>query len=399
MPRSVRRSIVALFLTMALLLPGAALAATAPGAQNPLHILAKSAVLLDARSGQVLYAYNPNLRMQPASLAKMMTFLLALEALKAGRIKLDTTVTVSKAAWELALQLGALSDMDLRVGQKVSFKDLLYGLMVSSGNDAAVAVAQALAGSQQAFIAEMNKRAAQLGLTNTHFETVHGLPAKGQYTTALDMAHLGQYIALHHPEADQYTTKPSFTWNGITQANWNLPLLKMDPRVFGIKTGHVSVAGYHLVAAARQGNQLLIGVVMGTTSDYERAVQADALLKYGFDHFDTVAVEPHRYVPASLPVWKGRAERVAIAAPGPLWISVQRGQEGKVTATARLVRPLVAPIAKGAVLGHLRIDVAGSPVRTVDLTAAKAVPRGGLLHVLWDDFRLLFARVWRHVHL
>jgi D-alanyl-D-alanine carboxypeptidase (penicillin-binding protein 5/6) len=394
-----RRSLAAILCCGLLLGAAAAPALAAPAAgANPLGIQAQSAVLLDARADQVLYSYNPDERMQPASLAKMMTFLLALEALQAGRVQPDTQVLIQQDAWQLAAQLGPLSDMALAWHSLVPFKDLLYGLVVSSGNDAAVAIADQLAGSQQAFVAEMNARAAQLGLTNTHFATVHGLPAPDQYTTAMDMARLAQYIVLHHPEAEQYTSQPSFTWNGITQNNWNLPLMKMDPRVFGLKTGHVDEAGYHLAAAARQGNQLLIAVVMGTASDQARAAQADALLKYGFDTYDTVQLPWQRYAPASVPVWEGSAERVALAPAGPLWVAVRRDEEASLAAHASLRQPVVAPLDQGAVLGQLEITVAGQGVRTVPLVAATAVRRGGLIHVLWDDLRLLVGRLWHHVH-
>jgi D-alanyl-D-alanine carboxypeptidase (penicillin-binding protein 5/6) len=399
LPRLARRMAAALLAVAVLGAPASAADPAAAGGNNPLGIRAQSAVLLDARADAVLYAYHPDLRTQPASLAKMMTFLLALEALREGRIRPDTPVTVSKDAWQLSLQLGALSDMDLQVGTQVPFQDLLYGLMVSSGNDAAVAVAEALAGSQQAFVADMNARAAELHLTQTHFATVHGLPAPGQYTTALDMAHLAQYIVLHHPEAEAYTSRRSFTWNGITQANWNLPLMQMDPRVFGIKTGHVDGAGYHLAAAARQGDRLLIAVVMGAGSDQARAVQADVLLKYGFSQWDTVTVDWRRYAPAALPVWMGRRPDVAIAPAQPVVVAVRRDQEGSLTAQAALRQPVLAPVPAGAVLGDLRVLVAGRPVQTVPLAAAGPVPRGGLLHVLWDDLRLLLARAWQRLHL
>jgi D-alanyl-D-alanine carboxypeptidase (penicillin-binding protein 5/6) len=382
------RTLIATLLALALL-AGTTLAAPA----NPLDVQARSAVLLDARANAVLYAYQPDLRMQPASLAKMMTFLLALEALKAGTIRPDTQVTVSQAAWQLAQQLGPLSDMGLQVGTKVSFQDLLYGLVVSSGNDAAVAIAEALAGSQAAFVAEMNARAAALHLTDTHFANVHGLPAAGQYTTALDMAHLAAYIVLHHPEAAQYTARPSFSWAGITQANWNLPLMQLDPRVFGVKTGHVEGAGYHVAAAARQGDRLLVAVVMGAASDQARAQEADVLLKYGFGQWSTVTLDWRRFAPAHLPVWLGQGGEVPIAPEAPIVLAVSRDQAQAVTARAELRQPVIAPVATGTVLGDLQVLVGGHAVETVPLTAAAAVPRVDILGLLWSDILQLVGRL------
>ena len=369
--------------------------AAAAASANPLGIQAQSAVLLDARANTILYAWQPSLRLQPASLAKMMTLLLALEAVRDGQIQLTTPVTVSKDAWQLAEQLGPLSDMGLQVGQKVPFQDLLYGLVVSSGNDAAVAIAEALAGSQQAFVAEMNARAAQLGLASTHFATVHGLPATDQYTTALDMAHLAQYLVLQDPQVAQYTSRQSFAWNGITQPNFNLPLMQMDPRVFGIKTGHVDAGGYHLAAAARQGSQLLVAVVMGAASDSARSQQAETLLKYGFGQWDTLTLDWHRYAPADVHVWTGAGQVVPIAPAQPVVVAVPRNEVSALKVAAVLNPAVRAPLAAGAVVGSIRISAPDAPTRSIPLLAAAPMAQGPLLQVLWDDVRLFALEVWR----
>ncbi len=224
--------------------------------------------MIDANTGAVLYAYNEHEKMQPASLAKIMTFYLSLDALKAGKIAPDTDVVISEKAWRLSMD-DTVSRMFLSVGQKVPVNDLLYGLMVSSGNDAAVALSEYIGGSTDAFTVMMNDKAKEIGLTETHFANPDGLPEEGEFTTAADMVALAHSLVGNHPEAITYTSAKEFTFAKISQPNFNRLLLH-DPRVNGIKTGHVDEAGYHLVASSTSNGMNLLSAVMGAPSDTKR---------------------------------------------------------------------------------------------------------------------------------
>ena len=363
----------------------------------PFAVEGSAAQLVAMRSGTVLYAFNEHARTQPASLAKMMTFYLTLEALKQGRITLDTQMPVSEAAWRLSLN-DTVSRMFLQVGQKVAVRDLLYGLMVSSGNDAAIVLSEYLAGSSTAFAEEMNKKAAQIGMAETHFTNPDGLPTPGEYTTAADMVKLGRAILETFPDALKYTSAKLFTFNTIgpqdrpvtiTQRNFNT-LLFYDSRVNGIKTGHVEEAGYHLVASARDDNLELISAVFGTSSMEKRRVETDKLLEWAFQTFVTVNPDWHKKAPAKVRVYKGDVEEVAIApAGGAAYFTVVRGQEGRIKLTANLAhQPLVAPVPKGTTVGELTVMLADKPLSSVPIVTQSEVRAGGFLHNLADSIRM-----------
>lgn len=363
----------------------------------PFAVAGSSAELVALHSGTVLYAFNQHARTQPASLAKMMTFYLALEALKQGRITLDTQMPVSEAAWRLSLN-DSVSRMFLQVGQKVAVRDLLYGLMVSSGNDAAVVLSEYLAGSSTAFAEEMNKKAARLGMTETHFTNPDGLPTPGEYTTAADMVKLGRALLENFPDALKYTSTKLFTFNTIgpqgrqvtiSQRNFNT-LLFYDSRVNGIKTGHVDEAGYHLVASAHSENLELISAVFGTSSMESRRVETDKLLEWAFQTFVTVNPDWHKAAPAKVRVYKGDVEEVAIAPEGgDAYFTVMRGQEGRVKLTATLSRqPLVAPLPKGATVGELTVMLGSKPLSSMPIVTQSEVKSGGYLHNLADAIRM-----------
>ena len=354
----------------------------------PFALDAHAAMMIDARSGDVLYAYNQHQRMQPASLAKMMTFYLTLEALKQKRIALDTPIPISEAAWRLSLN-DSVSRMFLQVGQRVPVKDLLYGLMVSSGNDAAVALSEYLAGGSEAFAEQMNKKAQQLGLGETHFTNPDGLPTDGEYTTANDMVKLGRALVTDFPEALDYTSAKEFTFDKIRQRNFNT-LLFYDARVNGIKTGHVEEAGFHLVASAASGDLKLISAVMGTPSMEKRRVETDKLLDWAFRTFTTVSPDWHKAAPTHLRVYKGSVDEVAIApANGTPFFTVGHGDESKVTLAATIPgKWLVAPIAKGTPVGTLSVTIAGKPISSVALVTQAQVKEGGIVHRIMDSIRL-----------
>jgi D-alanyl-D-alanine carboxypeptidase (penicillin-binding protein 5/6) len=354
----------------------------------PFGLDARAAMLIDARSGDLLYAYNQHQRMEPASLAKMMTFYLTLEALRQKRITLDTQVPISEAAWRLSLN-DSVSRMFLQVGQRVGVKDLLYGLMVSSGNDAAVALSEYLAGGSAAFADQMNKKSQQLGLSETHFTNPDGLPTDDEYTTANDMVKLGRALVTDFPEALDYTSVKDFTFDKITQRNFNT-LLFYDSRVNGIKTGHVEEAGYHLVASAVSGDLHLISAVMGTPSMEKRRVETDKLLDWAFRTYNTVSPDWHKAAPSQLRVYKGGINAVPIApAGGTPYFTVGHGDETKVTLAATLPRTwLVAPVTKGTEVGTLSVTIAGKPISSVALVTQEEVKKGGYLRQMIDSIRL-----------
>ncbi|TDA69836.1 MAG: D-alanyl-D-alanine carboxypeptidase [Clostridia bacterium] len=387
------KKLVSLFLaTLILILAGNAPAQAAPET-NPLNLAAKSAFLMDVRTGRVMYAYNEEERIQPASLAKILTFDMALEALEKKQISLEDEVPVSEKAWRLSMDQG-VSRMFIEVGDKVKLEDLLYGLMVSSGNDAAVALAEFLAGTEDDFVRQMNARVAQLGLTDTRFSNAHGLEAPDQYTTAKDMARLAQHLILNHPEGLKYTSSKQFVFNGIPQNNWN-KLLFQDPRVNGLKTGHLASAGYHLVATAKEkeGETYLIGVVMGTASEDLRAREAERLLDWGFKNFSTVEVPPPA-LPATLPVYKGEQGTVPVKLQGDTLATVPREDTGKLKAAVELEELVVAPLPAGSQVGQVTITSSqGEPLKSVAVVTAGEVKRGGFFRVLWDSLRLLFRRL------
>ncbi len=366
------------------------------GLPAPFALEAKSALMIDERTGTELYAFNEHEKMQPASLAKIMTFYLTLEAIHQNRIALDTQVNISEAAWRLSLN-DTVSRMFLQVGQKVAVRDLLYGLMVSSGNDAAVALAEYLGGSSEAFAQQMNDKAKQLGLTETHFTNPDGLPIEGEYTTASDMVKLGRDLQSRFPDSITYTETKSYTWaavgpegkvKNITQENFD-SLLKYDPRADGIKTGHVDEAGYHLVASGHSGDMRLLSAVMGTTSMEKRRVETKQLFDWGFRTVNTVHPDWHKTVPASLPVYQGTAEKVAIAPASDTYVTCIRGKENQVTASyIGNAKYLVAPVAKGAIAGSMAVMQEGKQIASIPVVAQVAVPSAGFFKRLKDKIRM-----------
>src|ERR1700733_5217118 len=354
----------------------------------PFPLDAHAAMLIDAQSGDQLYAYNEHQRMQPASLAKMMTFYLTLEAVAQKRIALDTPIPISEAAWRLSLN-DSVSRMFLQVGQRVDAKDLMFGLMVSSGNDAAVALSEYIAGSTDAFADLMNKKAQQLGLADTHFTNPDGLPTDGEYTTAADMVKLGRALLQNYPNALDFTSTKEFTFDNIRQRNFNT-LLFYDSRVNGIKTGHVDEAGFHLVASAASGDLKLISAVMGTPSMEKRRVETDKLLDWAFRTYTTISPDWHKAAPPQLRVYKGDVDEVAIAPQGgTAFFTVGHGDETKGPRAATTPTAwLVAPVAKGTEVGTLSVTVAGKPISSVPLVTQADVPEGGLIHRIADSIRL-----------
>jgi serine-type D-Ala-D-Ala carboxypeptidase (penicillin-binding protein 5/6) len=357
------------------------------GRPAPFGLDAKAAMMIDERSGATLYAYNEHNKIQPASLAKLMTFYLVLQALHQGRITPDTMVTVSEKAWRLSMNSG-VSRMFLQVGQKVSVNDLLYGLMVSSGNDAAVALAEYLGGSSEAFSEQMNQQAKELGLSETHFENPDGLPVPEMYTTAFDMVKLGRAIVQRFPDATKYTSAKDFTFDKIHQPNFNT-LLFYDARVNGLKTGHVEEAGYHLVASAHANGMSLISAVLGTPSSSARRVETEKLIDWAFRTFTSVQPDWHKTLSDTVRVYGGAADTVAVAPIQVPVVTVEHGQEKRVTLAGTLdAKYLVAPIRKGQEVGALVLMVDGKPQSTVPMLATVSVARGSFVKRMMDRLRM-----------
>ncbi len=360
---------------------------------SPPPIAAKALVVMDARTGQILAERNPNLRVQPASLAKIMTFDLALRAIHDGQFTPQSTVTVGMAAWKVALNPNA-SRMFLQIGTKVSMKDLLIGLMVPSGDDAAVQVADSVAGSQAAFVAEMNREARRLGLSNTHFENASGLGAPGQYSTALDMAVLTHHLITTYPNFKTYTDIQWFTWNHITQQNFNR-LVGVVPWVTGLKSGHLGGPDFHLVTTAQKGSRSLIGVVLGTPSLMSSASESESLLNWAFHSFHPESV-PLSRIPTTQTVYEGTTGQVSLALNGgdalPNQVDVPTiwGRTGPIHVRVRLKPEVVAPVRQGEVLGSVAILAGSHSLERRTIVAKSAVPQGGFFAVLFGRIALLF---------
>ena len=342
----------------------------------PFALDAKAAMMIDADTGTVLYAYNEHQKMQPASLAKIMTFYLSLDAMKNGKLAPATEVTISEKAWRLSMD-DTVSRMFLSVGQKVPVNDLLYGLMVSSGNDAAVALAEYIGGSTDAFTVMMNDKAKEIGLQETHFANPDGLPEEGEFTTAADMVALGHSLVRHHPEALTYTSAKEFTFDKITQPSFNRLLLH-DPRVNGIKTGHVDEAGYHLVASAASNGMNLLSAVLGAPNEERRMTESEKLIEWAFRTYVSYRPDLKKAVPSTIPVHDGVAATVAIGPDGAPVFTLDRGEESKVTVQFEpSVRYLEAPVHPGDSIGDLAVLFNGKPQATIPIVAKASVERAG----------------------
>lgn len=359
------------------------------GRPAPFALDAREELLVAGHTGTVLYAWNEHQKIQPASLAKIMTFYLTLEALKNGKINPNTMVTISEQAWRLSMDQ-TVSKMFLEVGQQVSVHDLLIGLMVSSGNDAAMALAEYLGGSREAFVQMMNDEGEKLGLTETHFGSPDGLPEPNQYTTAADMVKLANILITRHPEAIDYTSIKEFTFHKITQRNWNT-LIFYDSRVTGLKTGHVDEAGFHLVATANSNGLWLISALMGAPNAEKRRTETEKLLDWAFRAFTTVTPDWHSSIPNVMKVYQGTAESVAVAPEHTPAVTVAKGEDSQLKFSGQLdARYLVAPVRKGERVGQLTFMKGDQILETIPVVAQAAVPRGGFFKVIRDRLRMIF---------
>lgn len=348
------------------------------------QLAAKSYVLMDATSGQVLVEHNGDERLPPASLTKLMTAYIATKEIQNEQITEQDMVTVSEKAW----RTGG-SRMFIDVGKQVSVDDLLHGIIIQSGNDASVAIAEHIAGSEEAFSSMMNAAAVRLQLDNTHFRNATGLPAEGHYSTAYDMAKLARAIIFEDPEHYEIYAQKEFLWNGIKQPNRNL-LLWRDKTVDGLKTGHTDEAGYCLVASAVRDDMRLISVVFGASSEAARAAETQKLLTYGFRFFETKTFYQKGVELAESKVWKGEESKVKVGLAEDLTLTLPRGQVQKIAATMVLDESVIAPVTAGERLGVVEVRLGDEVLHTADLVALQDVPEGGFFSRILDSIRMFF---------
>lgn len=362
----------------------AALSDSLPIPAAPAPKTSKAWVVMDYQTGEILAGENIDAQLEPASITKVMTSYVLAAEIAAGKIHRNDPVMMSEHAWRAG---GAGTDgsySGFEVNKTAPLEQMEIGMVVQSGNDAAIALAEHAAGSEDAFAQLMNAYAKRIGMVRSHFVNPHGLSAQGHVSTARDLALLGRALIHDFPEAYAYNRIKEFTVGPITQPNRNL-LLWRDPSVDGIKTGHTANAGYCLMASAQRGDQRLITVVLGDTSENQRAVDSLALLNWGFRFYET-----HRLYEANRPlatpkVWKGEADLVRVGVAAPLLVTAQRGKYAQLKASMDLPRSLIAPIAKGQRIGTVKVMLDGRVVAQAPLVALAAVEEAGFFKRLWHD--------------
>lgn len=382
-------SVVGLALAQTPDLPPSA-AATQPPPQvqippAPAPAQSKAWIVMDYASGQVLAGENIHEHLAPASMTKVMTSYVIAAELAAGKVHRDDQVMMSENAWRKG---GAGTDgsySGFPVNQSARLEDMEKGMVVQSGNDAAIALAEHVAGSEEAFVSLMNSYAQRLGMKDTHYADATGLSAEGHYSSAYDMALLGQALIRDFPDTYAYNKIKELTVGGITQPNRNL-LLWRDPSVDGIKTGHTSEAGYCIINSALRGDQRLITVIMGDTSEKQRAADSLALLNWGFRFYETHRLyEPGKAV-ATQKIWKGKVDQVQLGVAQPLLVSVPRGRYEALKPSIDVPRQLVAPVKAGQQIGTVKVTLDGQVVAQAPLVAVQAVDEAGFFKRLWDAF-------------
>jgi D-alanyl-D-alanine carboxypeptidase (penicillin-binding protein 5/6) len=362
-------------------------AATVPAFALPAPAIAAPAWLLtDVKSGQTLAAANADERRDPASLTKLMTAYLVFGALRAKTVVPSQMVEVSEKAWR-----AEGSRMFIEPRRAVSVDELLRGMIVQSGNDASIALAELVGGNEEAFIARMNTEAARLEMTNSRFANVTGLSSPQHYSTAADMAKLAAAVIRDYPEYYPLYAQKEYRYNNITQPNRNR-LLWTDPTVDGMKTGHTEAAGWCLIASALRGDRRVLAVVLGAGSDAARATEAQKLLNWGFQAFDTVQLYQSGKQVTTLRVWKGAAPEVPAGFLADRFLTLPRGKADKLTLTMQAQEPLVAPVARAQRIGQVKVALEGKPVAEFALIALEEVPLASWFGRTWDTVRLWFRK-------
>jgi D-alanyl-D-alanine carboxypeptidase (penicillin-binding protein 5/6) len=348
-------------------------------------LTARAYLLQDFHSGEILMAKNIDERLEPASLTKLMTAYIVFQKLRANKIQLTEQVRISEAAWRM---IG--SRMYLEVGTSVTIKDLLQGMIIQSGNDASLALAEFVAGSETTFVSLMNQQAQQLGLTNTHYTNSTGLPHEQHYSTARDLALMTRRLIQDFPEYyRRWYSKREFTYNNITQPNRN-QLLWQDPTVDGVKTGYTANAGYCLIASAQRGKMRLISVVMGTKNGKKRIQESKEMLDYGFRFFATYPLYQAKQPLTSERVWQGQVNQIQLGLNEILYVTLPKEQQSQLKASIKVDKYLKAPIVAGNTYGTLRINLGEQVVTKRPLIALASVEPGHWWKQLTDSVLLLF---------
>lgn len=348
----------------------------------------KSYLLVEQETGQVLASYEPDLQVEPASITKVLSAYVVFHELKSGRLKLDEQVRVSENAWRSAM---GGSRMFLPAGSRVRVEDLILGMIVQSGNDATIALAEHIGGSEGGFVSMMNEYARQLGMHASAFTNSTGLPDAGLYTTASDLAKLARAMIAEFPEYYAWYRVKSFTWNNIRQDNRNT-LLQRDETVDGLKTGHTSSAGFCLISTAKRNDTRLIAVVMGSASDRARADESQALLNFGFRNFEHHTIFTAGQLLREWPVYKGAAPQVRLGVAEAVTMLVPRGHIESLRSETEQPSTLIAPIAKGQTIGRVRVMVNNQVLLDQPMVALDEVPAGGLFRRSIDAIKLW----WEH---
>ncbi|MCG6862575.1 MAG: D-alanyl-D-alanine carboxypeptidase [Chromatiaceae bacterium] len=345
---------------------------------DPPQLAAKGYLLVDHNSGSILAEHNADERLEPASLTKILTAYVVFRELAAGNIKLDDKALISEKAW----RTGG-SKMFVEVGKRVSVEDLLKGMIIQSGNDASVALAEYVAGSEATFAELMNTHAKRLGMTNSHFVNADGLPQPEHYSTARDLARVTAATIREFPEYYAWYSQRDFVYNGIKQGNRNM-LLYQDDSVDGVKTGHTEAAGYCLIASAKRDNMRLTSVVMGSTGPKARAAASLTLLNYGFRFYETHDLYPAGKQIETLRIWMGEIDELPVGPAEDVSVTIPRRKYDKLSAKLIKNPDISAPIAKGTVVGHISVVFEDKEVRRVPLIALQDVAEGGLLQKAKD---------------
>lgn len=347
------------------------------------EIAARGYALVDFNSGQSIAERNANERMEPASLTKLMTAYLTFSALRQEHLKLKQTLPVSETAWR-----AEGSRMFVQPNTPVLVEDLIKGMIVQSGNDACIVLAEGIAGSEQAFVQRMNEQARKLGMNSSHFVNATGLPHPDHYTTAHDLALLARAIIRDFPEYYPLYSVREYKYNNISQPNRNR-LLWLDPSVDGVKTGHTESAGFCLIASARRDARRLLSVVLGTASESARAMESQKLLNYGFQFYDTHRLYEKGQAIATLPVWKGSENTVKAGVGQDLYITLPKGQYPFLKAVMVSQQPLLAPLAQNQAVGAIKLAVEGRAYAEIPLVALENVASANFFKRGWDSLKLL----------
>lgn len=350
----------------------------------PPDLPASSYLLVDFHSGRELASKNPDQRLDPASLTKLMTVYIAFHELKAGHLSMETPVRVSEKAWR-----AEGSRMFIEVGSKVTIGELLQGIIVQSGNDASIAIAEHIAGSEATFAQLMNQYAAKLGMSQTHFTNATGLPHEQHYSTARDLSKLAAALIREFPDYYRLYSEREYSYNGITQYNRN-KLLWRDSTVDGLKTGHTQAAGYCLVTSAEREGMRLVSVLLGASSEDARADQSQALLNYGFRFFETRRLYQANATLHTQRVWKGESESLPLGLMEDLYVTIPRGQYDSLKGSMNVNSQIMAPVAAHKQVGDVVVTLGGEVVRKAPLVALSAVPEGGWWSRTVDEVLLWF---------